>query len=130
MMGYDPNDAIPIERAVSMGIEALYAVERAERAAFTPAEPPQQETKVSRAPTTEAETVADPRADLSGVSAPPPSANDYQVSLVGAPDFDLKDFAGGVERIERRGELLVFQFSNGGQLCVPGAVTYHTPERH
>ena len=30
-------------------------------AVFTPAEPPQQETKVSRAPTTEAETVADLR---------------------------------------------------------------------
>ena len=30
-------------------------------AAFTPAEPPPQETKIMRAPTTEAETVADPR---------------------------------------------------------------------
>lgn len=30
-------------------------------AAFTPAEPPPQETEIMRAPTTEAETVADPR---------------------------------------------------------------------
>ena len=67
---------------------------------------------------------------LSSVCAPPPSARDYQVSLEGAPDFDPHDFAGGVERIERRGELLIFQFTNGGRLCVPGAVTYHAPERH
>ena len=35
-------------------------------AAFTPAEPPQRETKVLRAPTTDAETVADPRDDFPG----------------------------------------------------------------
>lgn len=38
-------------------------------AAFTPAEPPQQETKVLRAPTTEAETVADPRGPDCGACA-------------------------------------------------------------
>ena len=49
---YATSRRIPVEVVESM------------LAAFTPAEPPQQETKIMRAPTTEADTVADPRADL------------------------------------------------------------------
>lgn len=97
-------------------------------AAFTPAEPPQQEAEVLRA--AEADTVADPRADLSAVSAPPPIAQDWQVSLENGPDYDPRQFTGGVESIERKGSMLVFTFAAGGQITVNHGVTYVSPERH
>ena len=46
------------------------------------------------------------------------------------PDYDSRQFTGGVESIERQGGLLVFTFGAGGQICVNHGVTYVSPERH
>lgn len=68
--------------------------------------------------------------EFRAVSMPPPSPRDYQVSAEDGPDFDINHFSGGIERIWRTGDLLTFQFANGGRVCVPNAVTYHAPETH
>ena len=69
-------------------------------------------------------------APLHDVVAPPPIAQDWQVSSCNGPDWDAQHFTGGVEKIERKGEVLIFHFVAGGQICVNHGVTYVAPERH
>ena len=67
---------------------------------------------------------------LERVAMPPPVDQDWQVSLADGPDWELKHFTGGVEKIERRNGLLVFHFGAGGQVTVNHGVTYVAPQRH
>jgi hypothetical protein len=67
---------------------------------------------------------------LTSVSMPPPAPQDWQVSPADGPDWELKHFVGGVEKIERKNGLLIFHFVAGGQVSVQHGVTYLAPERH
>jgi len=64
------------------------------------------------------------------VTMPPPVDQDWQVSPADGPDWNLDHFAGGVERIERKNNMLIFHFVAGGQVCVNHGVTYVAPEKH
>jgi hypothetical protein len=74
--------------------------------------------------------VAETLPRLNSVSMPPPVAQDWQVSPADGPDWELKHFTGGVEKIERQRDMLIFHFAAGGQVCVNHGVTYRAPERH
>ena len=64
------------------------------------------------------------------VIMPPPVDQDWQVSPADGPDWNPDHFIGGVERIERKNNMLIFHFRAGGQVCVNHGVTYVAPERH
>ena len=74
--------------------------------------------------------VARMKAVFEAVAAPHPIEQDFQVSPENGPDYDPRQFSGGVESISRKGSRLVFTFAAGGQICVSNGVTYVSPERH
>lgn len=62
--------------------------------------------------------------------APPPRADDIQVSPENGPDYDARYFRDGITSITHKGGVLIFEFATGGKIHVSNPVIYVMPEKH